>query len=241
LDDVSSGARTLAIVPNSAGAHATVVKHGQWKAAVKAYLAFISFVDAQVGRLLDALDASPSAMNTVIVLWGDHGWHLGEKEHWGKWTGWERSTHTPLIIAPASAAPAAAFKRNDRCTEPVSLLDLYPTLIEFCGLPSLAGLSGQSLVPLLKNPATVTGRHVLTTFGKGNYSLTGARWHYIRYDDGAEELYDSVNDPHEWKNLAGKPAFQSIQQEMSKRLDAMIAAAPNSLLPSAQPAKQSGP
>jgi arylsulfatase A-like enzyme len=166
---------------------------------------------------------------------------LGEKEHWGKWTGWERSTHTPLIIAPAKTAPVAAFKRNDRCAEPVSLLDLYPTLIELCGLPSLAGLSGQSLVPLLKNPATVTGRHVLTTFGKGNYSLTGARWHYIRYDDGAEELYDSVNDPHEWENLAGKPAFRSMQQEMSKRLEAMIAAAPNSPLPSAQPAKQSGP
>jgi hypothetical protein len=97
------------------------------------------------------------------------------------------------------------------------------------------------LVPLLKNSATVTGRHVLTTFGKGNYSLTGARWHFIRYDDGAEELYDSMNDPHEWDNLAGKATFQSVQLEMSKRLDAMIAAAHNSLLPSAQPTKKRSP
>lgn len=223
LADLSAGARHLATFPDSAGAHATVVKHGQWQAAVRAYLACISFVDAQVGRLLDALDASPAADHTVILLWGDHGWHLGEKEHWGKWTGWQRATHTPLIIAPAKAGAAGRFKRGERCAAPVSLLDIYPTLIELCGLPPGAGLSGQSLVPLLKNPATVTGRHVLTTFGKGNYSVTGARWHFIRYADGSEELYDSIADPHEWANLAGKPGLQSVQQGMAEFLPRAVA------------------
>lgn len=218
LNDLSATARTRAIEADTAGAHATVVKHAQWKAAATAYLACISFVDAQVGRLLDALDASSVAENTTIVLWGDHGWHLGEKEHWGKWTGWERSTHTPLIIVPAKSTAAGTFKRGERCVEPVGLIDIYPTLIELCQLPSLAGLSGQSLVPLLRNPATVTGRHVLTTFDKGNYSVTGARWHYIRYSDGNEELYDSIKDPHEWENLAGKPALQSVREELAGHL-----------------------
>ena len=88
LADLSATGRKWASDPVTAGSHASVIKHGQWQAAVTAYLACVSFIDAQVGKLLDALDASPAAANTVIVFWGDHGWHLGEKEHWGKWTGW---------------------------------------------------------------------------------------------------------------------------------------------------------
>ncbi|MBI4624844.1 MAG: sulfatase [Verrucomicrobia bacterium] len=215
LDDLSAAGHTWATRPDTAGAHATVVKYGQWEAAVRGYLACVSFVDAQVGKLLDALDAGPGAGNTAIILWGDHGWHLGEKEHWGKWTGWQRATHTPLIIAPAKTDLAEGFKRGVSCVEPVSLLDVYPTLIELCGLPPRAGLSGQSLAPLMRNPAAVTGRHVLTTFDKGNYSVTGKRWHYLHYADGSEELYDAINDPHEWVNLAGKPELRSVQQELA--------------------------
>ncbi|MEY4938317.1 MAG: Choline-sulfatase [Verrucomicrobiota bacterium] len=218
LNDLSPAARQWALFPDTAGTHATVVKHGQWKAAVTAYLACISFMDAQIGKLLDAVAAGPDAGNTVIVLWGDHGWHLGEKEHWGKWTGWQRSTKTPLIVVPAENTASAAFQRGVTCAEPVSLLDLYPSLIELCGLPAREGLAGQSLTPLLRNPGAETGRHVLTTFDPGNYSVTGKRWHYIRYRGGEEELYDSVKDPHEWYNLAGQPESRPTMDDMARHL-----------------------
>jgi len=216
LDDLSATAKKFALEADTAGAHATVLKHDQWQAAVKSYLACVSFVDAQVGKLLDALDAGPHAANTVIVLWGDHGWHLGEKQHWGKWTGWERSTHVPLIIAPPRTA--VGIPRGANCVDPVSLLDLYPTLIELCALPKIDGLAGQSLVPLLKNPSQSTDRVVLTTFDKGNYSATGARWHYIRYADGSEELYDRTTDPHEWTNLAAKPEHAAQKAALARHL-----------------------
>src|SRR5205085_3582996 len=138
-----------ALEADTAGAHATVVRRRQWKAAVSAYLACVSFVDSQIGGLLEALDRGPHAANTIIVLWGDHGWHLGEKQHWGKWTGWERATRVPLIIAPA-ASNSPSLPEPAPCNRPVSLVDLFPTLIELCGLPPLDDLDGRSLVPLLK-------------------------------------------------------------------------------------------
>jgi arylsulfatase A-like enzyme len=207
-------------------AHATVLQHKQWQDAVKAYLACVSFVDAQVGKLLDALDAGPHADNTVIVLWGDHGWHLGEKQHWGKWTGWQRSTRVPLMVAPTRGTPADASRRDAKCAEPVSLLDLYPTLIEMCGVPAREGLSGHSLVPLLSDPGQATGRAVLTTFAQGNYSVMGSRWHYIRYADGSEELYDLPADPNEWTNLAGNPDHAATKQEMAKQIPKTVPVTP---------------
>lgn len=218
LADLSAAGRSWARDAVTAGSHATVLKYGQWKPAVKAYLACVSFIDAQVGKMLDALDASPAAANTVIVLWGDHGWHLGEKEHWGKWTGWQRATRVPLIIAPPRATGSETLARGATCAQPVGLIDLYPTLTDLAGIATPAGLAGQSLAPLLRNPATVTDRNILTCFDRGNYSLTGARWHYIRYADGSEELYDSASDPHEWTNLAGKPEFRRVQDEMAAQL-----------------------
>jgi arylsulfatase A-like enzyme len=215
LADLSETGKKWALDPVTAGAHGTVVKHDQWREAVKAYLACVSFVDAQIGKLLDALDAGPNAENTVIVLWGDHGWHLGEKQHWGKWTGWQRSTHVPLIVAPARNSPQGHYRTGARCAEPVSLIDLYPTLIDLCGVPSRKELAGESLAPLLKDPAQSTGRHVITTFDKGNYSVMGQRWHYIRYADGSEELYDLPADPNEWTNLAGDPRHAAVKQEMA--------------------------
>ncbi|MEQ1829066.1 MAG: sulfatase [Pirellula sp.] len=214
LDDLSPTARERALAADTAGSHATVVKHAQWQAAVKSYLACISLIDAQVGKMLDALDASPNADNTLVMLWSDHGWHLGEKQHWGKWTGWQRSTHVPLVVAP----PAGKFPTGTRCDQPVSLLDLYPTLIELCALPSLDKLAGQSLVPLLQDPSKPTGRVVVTTFDKGNYSLTSERSHYIRYADGSEELYDRKTDPHEWTNLASNPEHADSKSAIAKWL-----------------------
>jgi arylsulfatase A-like enzyme len=223
LDDLSATGRTWARDAITAGAHTTVVQHGQWKAAVTAYLACVSFIDAQVGKLLDALDASPAADNTLIVFWSDHGWHLGEKEHWGKWTGWQRSTRVPLIVAPAKSGLTASFPRGANCAAPVGLIDLYPTLIDATGLPARPDLAGQSLVPLLKNPTTTFDRHILTSFDSGNYSVTGPRWRYLRYADGNEELYDSVSDPHEWTNLAGRPETSQVQQAMAARLPVVVA------------------
>lgn len=218
LDDLSPIGRTQAIEAVTAGSHATVLKYNQWPMAVKSYLACVSFVDAQIGKLLDALDASPHADNTIVILWSDHGWHLGEKQHWGKWTGWQRSTRVPMMIVPARNASAKTFSIGKSCDAPASLLDLYPTMIDLCQLPPLVGLSGQSLVPQLKNPKQESDRVVLTTFDQGNYSATSARWHYIRYDDDSEELYDREADPNEWTNLASNPKFADQIKSLSQHL-----------------------
>lgn len=214
LDDLSDVARRWAVEPITAGSHATVVKHGQWQAAVEAYLACVTYVDHEVGRLLDALDESEAAENTAIILWSDHGWHLGEKQHWGKWTGWERSTRVPLIIVPPRNQAEQFAEAGSRCDQPVGLIDLYPTLAELCDLKPPAELDGQSLVPLLERPQKETGRAVVTMFDEGNTSLRTHRWRYIRYSDGSEELYDLRNDPNEWTNLASSDSHRDRCQRM---------------------------
>ena len=218
LDDLGAAGRKTALEAVTAGAHATVLKHGQWKAAVGAYLACVSFVDAQVGRLLDALEKGPHAENTIIVLWSDHGWHLGEKQHWGKWTGWERSTRVPLLIVPAAGQPEAKKWAGQRTPAPVSLVDLYPTLIDLAGLPGRKELEGRSLKPLLTNPRAETGRAVVTTFGKDRHSVRSRSWRLIRYEDGTRELYNLSSDPNEWKNLAGQAEYSKIESRLAAKL-----------------------
>ena len=138
LADLGAVGKKWATEAVTAGSHATVVKYGQWEEAVKAYLACTTYVDDQVGRLLSELDNGKYRDNTVIVLWTDHGWHLGEKQHWGKWTPWQRSTRVPLIVVPPRNR-AGQFGSNVTCDTPVSLLDLYPTLMEMCGIPGAPG------------------------------------------------------------------------------------------------------
>jgi len=183
--------------------HTMVLKHNQWPRAVQSYLATISFVDHHVGRLLDALDRSKHADNTIVVLWGDHGWHLGEKQHWRKHALWETSTRTTLCIA------APGVPEEQVCDRTVSLIDLYPTLLELCGLPARDGIDGESIVPLLKNPQRAWNRPALMTFGRGNHAVRTERWRYIHYHDGGEELYDHEKDPDEWRNLAGSSEHAS--------------------------------
>jgi arylsulfatase A-like enzyme len=191
------------------GDHANVIDNGQWRKAVQAYLATISFADAQIGRVLRALEQSEHAHNTLVVLWGDHGWHLGEKEHWRKHALWDVSTRTPLIVA----APNGLAK--DRlCQRPVSLIDLYPTLLDLCGLPKREGLDGQSLKPLLKNPQLEWDRPVVMTYGFKNHAVQTERWRYIQYHDGGKELYDQANDPNEWDNLAMIPEHQEVVRKL---------------------------
>ena len=194
------------------GDHARVVKHGQWRRAVQGYLASIAFADAQIGRLLDALDESQYAKNTIIVFWTDHGWHLGEKQHWRKFALWERATRTPVIIvAPESQA-------GSRCDAPISLIDLYPTLIDLCDLPAAEALEGQTLVPLLRDPNTAWERPALTTHGPNNHTLRSREYRYIRYADGSEELYDHTDDPMEWKNLAIGTNHEHVKAKLQKWL-----------------------
>jgi arylsulfatase A-like enzyme len=189
------------------------VEFGEWKPAVRAYLASISFSDAMLGRVLDALDAGPNARDTLIVFWSDHGYHLGEKGHWHKRTLWERSTRVPLIIV----APGVT-RAGTRCARPVSLLDLYPTLADLCGLPACAELEGQSLRPLLKNPKAEWKRPAVITWQKGNHAVRSERWRYIRYRTGEEELYDHQTDPNEWNNLANDPKLAELRKQMAKWL-----------------------
>ena len=190
-----------------------VVNSGKYREFLQAYLAGISFADAMVGRLLDALDKSGHADNTVIVLWSDHGWHLGEKQHLHKFTLWERSTHVPfVVVAPDVTQPGSL------CQQPVGMLDLFPTLNELCNLPKVDGLSGQSIAGLLTDPSRVWKRPALTSHGQGNHALRSRRWRYIRYSDGSEELYDHANDPNEWTNLAGRSEFAGIKSELASWL-----------------------
>jgi arylsulfatase A-like enzyme len=197
------------------GDHAIVVKADQWKKAVQGYLAAIAFLDAQVGRLLDALDKGPIKDNTIIVFWGDHGWHLGEKQHWRKFALWEEATRAPLIVV----APGVA-KAESKCDTPVDYMSFYPTLCDLCGLKTPEHVEGRSLRPLLVNPSARWEHAALTTHGLGNHAVRLGQWRYIRYADGSEELYDHTNDPLEWKNLAKDEKYNVKKAELAKHLPA---------------------
>ena len=198
-------------------------EHNQWLNLVRSYLACTSFVDAQIGRLLTALDEAGIADNTIVVVWGDHGWHLGEKGITGKNTLWDRGTKVPLIFA------GPGVKGGQRCLQPVELLDLYPTLIELTGIPARTDLEGLSLVPQLKDAAAKREQPAITSHNQGNHGIRSERWRYIHYADGSEELYDMQNDPNEWKNLAGKSEYVAVIAEHKKWLPKIdLPPAPNS-------------
>ena len=191
--------------------HDLVIKYDQWKKGVQAYLASISFVDTYVGELLDGLDKSKYADNTIIVLWGDHGWHLGEKQHWRKQALWEDTTHVPFIVSyPKTIA------ENSICEYPVSFIDIFPTLIDLAGIPKKEDLDGKSLKELLINPSMKWNRPVLSTYGKGNHAVRSGKWRYIQYRDGSSELYDHQNDPNEWYNLSNKEESQEVIKRLKK-------------------------
>ena len=182
-------------------------------------MASISFTDACLGRVLDAFDKCPYKDNTILVLWADHGWHLGEKLHWRKFTLWEEATRNPLMfVVPGLTKPGG------RCSRPVNLLDIYPTLVALCGLKPNKALEGVSLVGLLKDPDAKWDRPTLTTFGRGNHSIRSEHWRYTRYRDNTDELYDHRKDPWEWTNLAGEPKYDAIKAEHAKWMPTVNAA-----------------
>lgn len=186
---------------------------GAWEKLVRAYLATSTFADANVGRVLDALNKSAYSENTIIVLWGDHGWHLGEKKHWRKMSLWERGTRTPFIIkAPKAQA------NGKRVNAPVSLQDVYPTLVDLCNLEIDQKLDGISLKPLLNNPGMEWDEPVVISHGPGNFAIRKGTWRLIHYADGSEELYNIESDPGEFFNLASRPESQRKRLELQKHL-----------------------
>lgn len=217
LRDVPPAGATMARRPGANAAdglsdHELMVKSGRWKEAVQAYLAAISYVDGQIGRVLDALDASQFLDNTIVILLGDHGWNLGEKHHWRKFSLWEESTRTPLIwVAPGLTKPGTTSKRT------VDLMSIYPTLADLAGLPLPAHVERGSIRTLLADPSAAWDRPALTTHGIGNHAVRTEQWRYIRYRDGGEELYDETNDPFEWANLAANPAHRKLKATLAER------------------------
>lgn len=183
---------------------------GEWKNLVRSYLACTSFVDSQVKRVLDALEKNGFADNTVVVLWSDHGWHIGEKEITGKNTLWDDGTRVPLIFAGPGVTP------NQVCGKPAELLDIYPTLVELCGLPEREGLQGHSLMPQLKDSTAERIHPAITTHNHDNHGIRSENWRYIIYADGSEELYDMKADPNEWTNLAGEEKYSEVIAEHRK-------------------------
>lgn len=211
INDLSPYARDLTTLEHVAPLHDWIIENGQWKHAIQSYLACCSFVDSCVGKVLMALQQSSYRDNTVIVLFSDHGFHLGEKQRWAKRSLWEDGTRVPLIIA------GAGLPKGQACSQPAGLIDIYPTLLDLCHLPEDSSLEGDSLMPQIADPSK-RRPPVRTTFGPGNHAIRSQDWRYIRYRDGSEELYDHRNDPHEWNNLVANTQYEDILKEHRKYL-----------------------
>ena len=213
-----------------------MAEESRMRELTQAYLACTTAMDHCLGEVIDALDRSDMADNTWIVVFSDHGWHLGEKNHVAKQTLWERSTRVPLIIVPPMQV--ADTPRGARCERPVDLVDLYPTLIEAAGLPAKASdqhVEGLSLMPWIRNPEAPRERPALTTLYSGNHSLRDERYRYIRYADGSEELYDHATDPHEHRNLIVKikerPELRAVVERLAAWIPKEQAGEPDLVLP----------
>jgi arylsulfatase A-like enzyme len=210
LDDVPPAGVKMAR-PDSD--HAKIVRSGRWNEVVQAYLATIAFCDSQVGRLLDGLEASSHRDNTIVVLWSDHGWSLGEKSHWRKFALWEEPTRSVFVWkVPGVTQPDGV------CVRPVDFTSVYPTLCELTGLPLPDHLDGRSIVPLLKDPRTEWEPPAITTHDFKNHAVRSEDWRYIRYANGDEELYDTAADPLEYINLADQAEHAARKAELAKWL-----------------------
>jgi arylsulfatase A-like enzyme len=210
LDDVPPAGVRMA---KPQGDHRQMVESGRWKDAVQGYLAAISFCDAMIGRLMDEFDKSAYRDNTVIVFWCDHGWHLGEKDHWRKFALWEEATRSPLIwVVPGLTKPGSV------CDRTVDFMTIFPTLTDVCGLPTPQHVEGKSIKALLANPKAAWDQPAVTTHHYKNHGVRTEGWRYIRYANGDEELYDETKDPNEWTNLAGKSEHAAKKAELAKLL-----------------------
>lgn len=186
---------------------------GYWRELVHSYLACVTFVDEQLGKVISALKESGEWDNTIIVLWSDHGQHLGEKRHFRKMALWEESTKVPMYFKVSGDK-----KSGQESKQVVSLLDIYPTLTDLCGLPKPNKIEGTSLIPLLDNPSTIWEKPVINTWYYKNHAVRSNDWRYIRYRDGSEELYNHQTDPGEHINLARDPKYAYVIAEHKKWL-----------------------
>jgi uncharacterized sulfatase len=183
---------------------------------LRAYYAGVSFMDAQVGRLLDALDEQKLWDNTIVIFIGDHGYHHNERGWWSKNTLFERCCRVPCIVA------APGGKRGAACGALVELVDLYPTVAEYCGTSVPHALAGESLKPLLENPEA-TGKAAAFTLvarGGGQYgqAVRTKRWRYVQWSDGSQELYDELSDPQEVHDLSDEPAQANVIKELKREI-----------------------
>ncbi len=204
------------------------------KSFLQAYLACVSFVDEQIGKVIDGLENSKFANNTIVILTSDHGWQMGEKDYLFKNSGWEESARIPLVIK----SPQGAIGKVE---QPVSLIDIFPTLVDFCNLEGIYRLNidggvmgGYSLRPLIENPETETWdgpEGALTVIGNAgknipgdqqNYSYRTKNWRYIIYSDGSEELYNHETDPYEWYNLASNDEYNDIKYDLNRQVFEII-------------------
>ncbi|MDA7643155.1 sulfatase [Akkermansiaceae bacterium] len=192
--------------------HKELEAKGAVKDAIHGYLACMSYADAMMGRVLNALEKSPYADNTIVVLWSDHGYHHGEKYDWGKHTLWERTSNVPFIWA------GPGVKKGVVTDVTASLIDMYPTFVEMCGLPRPhQKLEGTSLASTLEKPEVAKDRDVyLPYMAPGEYAIINKDWRYISYGDDGEELYDLKSDPNEWNNLAENPNYEDTKRLLRK-------------------------
>lgn len=208
VPEISKRVHDIPMMPSTEWAK----ENGHWKDICQAYLACTSFVDFYVGEVLNALEASKYAENTIIILWSDHGYHLGEKNRFAKHSNWERSSKVPMIIA------GNGLPKNQRTNQPVELLDMYPTLLDLCDLPPNSSNEGLSFKRLIEQPKQKWKKPAITTYGKNNHAIQTDRYRYMIYADGSEELYDHQTDPNEWTNIATDPSFTALKKELQQYL-----------------------
>ena len=208
-DTSDLGERAKELISRGGNYHKNITEQGKWKEAIRGYLASISYADAMIGELLENLEKSRYAENTIVVIWSDHGWQLGEKKHWRKFSLWENVIRTLLMIrVPENSSSLIGGSLNGETVNSLtSLLDIYPTLIELAGIKNHKQLDGKSLVPLLNEPNKIIQRPVITTYDFADYSIRWGNWHYINYVDGNEELYNMKDDKEEWYNLSNEGSY----------------------------------
>jgi arylsulfatase A-like enzyme len=188
------------------------IETGNWKDMVQAYLACVTFVDHYIGEILNALENSKYKDNTIVILWSDHGYRVGEKGIFAKHALWQEATNAPLIISMPGR------KTTGKCNAPVEMLDIYPTLADLCGLPVNKTNEGKSLKPLIENSEAGSGFYAITTYGRNNHAVVSNSYRYIHYEDGSEELYNRNTDPNEFENIAEKSGSLEIKSALAKYL-----------------------
>lgn len=219
LNDVPAISREInisTVMPSTEWA----IENQQWGKILQAYLACVSFTDHYVGEVIQALEQSEYKDNTIIVLFSDHGYHMGEKNTFQKQSLWEESSLSPLIFSGPGILP------GQRSTRVVSLLDIYPTLLELCQLPANHKNEGHSLLPLIENPRLNWQHPAITSWKGNNFAVQDQQYRYIRYSDQTEELYDHTNDPNEWTNISEQTEYADIKNKLASVIPKVIHEAP---------------